>query len=243
MNPGHVAKDRGNIVPRTVLLRSIQIFCPLNQVSQICRVGLPVHQNQTALQSRNTRHTSGLRDNGEGLRDMTPAAIFAVAAARGFRVGLNRIGDGLMLWPGDDPPADLVNLIRGAKPEIVSVLQAERGRINRWIVSQSHRLAPDSCLHCRKPITIGQTWAVISNGEGCGALPSALSRRVAGPTGSRRTQGAGNERDVEMLKLKNARLSRSHAIDAILKSTNARGRRRWSRRASRAACIRCAFNA
>jgi hypothetical protein len=67
---------------------------------------------------------------------MTPTEILTVAAARGFTVGLNRTGDGLILWPGDDPPADLVHLIRGAKPEIVAVLQAERGRINRWIADR-----------------------------------------------------------------------------------------------------------
>jgi hypothetical protein len=91
--------------------------------------------------------------------------ISTFVTARGFRVGLNRTGDGLILWPGDDPPVDLVSLIRSAKPEIVAVLQAERGRINRWIANQLIDWPPTSCLHCRKPITVGQSWAVISNGE------------------------------------------------------------------------------
>jgi hypothetical protein len=96
---------------------------------------------------------------------MTPAAILAVAAARGFRVGLNRTGDGLILWPGDDPPADLVDLIRGAKSEIVAALHAERRRINRWIANQIIDWPPTSCLHCRKPIVPGQVWTAVSNGE------------------------------------------------------------------------------
>ena len=96
---------------------------------------------------------------------MTPAEILAVAAARGFRVGLNRTGDGLSLWAGDDPPADLVDLIRGAKPQIVTVLQAQRGRINRWIANQLIDWPPTSCLNCRKPIVPGQLWVPVSNGE------------------------------------------------------------------------------
>jgi hypothetical protein len=113
--------------------------------------------------------SSGLREEGEGFerrfRDMTPAEILATAAARGFRVGLNRTGDGLKLWPGDDPPADLVDLIRGAKRGIVALLQAERGRINRWIACRLIDWPPSSCLHCRNPIVPGQRWTVVSNGE------------------------------------------------------------------------------
>jgi hypothetical protein len=96
---------------------------------------------------------------------MTPTEILAVAAARGFRVGLNRTGDGLLLWPGDDPPIDLVDLVRGAKPQIVASLHAERGRINHWIANRITEWPPTSCLHCRKPIIVGQLWAVVSNGD------------------------------------------------------------------------------
>jgi hypothetical protein len=70
-----------------------------------------------------------------------------------------------LIWPGDDPPADLVDLIRGAKPEIVAVLQAERGRINRWIACRLIDWPPTSCLECRQPIVPGQKWAVVSNGD------------------------------------------------------------------------------
>jgi hypothetical protein len=96
---------------------------------------------------------------------MTPAEILAEAAARGFRVSLNSTGDGLILWPGDDPPADLVNLIRGAKPGIVAHLQTERRRINHWIANQIIDWPPTSCLHCRKAIIPGQQWIDVASGE------------------------------------------------------------------------------
>ena len=96
---------------------------------------------------------------------MTGAEILAAVAARGFLVSLSSTGDGLILWPGDAPPNDLVDLIRSAKPQIVAVLQAERGRINHWIADSLIDWPPESCLHCRKPIIVGQLWAVVSNGE------------------------------------------------------------------------------
>jgi hypothetical protein len=124
---------------------------------------------------------------------MTPAEILAVAATRGFGVELNRTGDGL-ISPGDDPPADLVDLIRGAKPEIIAVLQAERGRVNRWITDRLIDWPPTSCLHCRKPIVAGRPWAIVANGEvsarfheSCHrewlAAQEALARKALGLTG------------------------------------------------------------
>jgi hypothetical protein len=95
---------------------------------------------------------------------MTVAEILAEASTRGFLVTLKSTGDGLRLWPGDDPPADLVNLIRGAKPQIIAVLQAERGRINHWIADMLIDWPPTSCLHCRKPIVVGQTCTAVANG-------------------------------------------------------------------------------
>ena len=93
------------------------------------------------------------------------AEILATATARGFRVGLNPTGDGLILWPGDDPPADLVDLLRSAKPQVAAVLQNERGRINRWIADRLIDWPSTSCLHCRKRIIVGQLWTVVSNGD------------------------------------------------------------------------------
>ena len=58
---------------------------------------------------------------------MTAAEILAQATQLGFEVRLNSTGDGLILWPGDDAPIDLVALLKASKPEIVAVLQAERG--------------------------------------------------------------------------------------------------------------------
>jgi hypothetical protein len=96
---------------------------------------------------------------------MTAAEILAEAATRGFRVGLKSTGDGLILWPGDDPPADLVNLIRSAKTQIIAVLQTERRCINHWIADKLIDWPPSHCLHCKKPIIAGQLWTVVSNGE------------------------------------------------------------------------------
>jgi hypothetical protein len=96
---------------------------------------------------------------------MTAAEILNEVAARGFRVGLNSTGEGLILWPGHDPPADLVNLIRGAKPEIVAHLQTECRRINHWIANQIIDWPLSSCLHCRKAIIPGQQWVDVASGD------------------------------------------------------------------------------
>jgi hypothetical protein len=95
---------------------------------------------------------------------MTAAEILAQASARGFRVSLNHASDGLILWP-DDPPPDLVDLLRSAKPQIVAALKAERGRINHWIAHQIIDWPPTSCLNCRKPIVPGQRWVAVASGE------------------------------------------------------------------------------
>ena len=122
---------------------------------------------------------------------MTPAEILAAAAARGFLGSLNSTGDGLILWPGDDPPTDLVDLIRGAKPQIVAVLQAERGRINHWIADRLIDWPPTSCLHCRKPIIVGQLWTVVSNGEVTARFHQDCHGEWLAAAGSRRPSGAG----------------------------------------------------
>jgi hypothetical protein len=96
---------------------------------------------------------------------MTAAEILTKVAARGFRVTLNSTGDGLILWPGDKPPADLVELLKAHKPDIVAHLQAERGRINHWIAEKIISWPQTHCLHCRKPIT-AQPWIDVASGEG-----------------------------------------------------------------------------
>jgi hypothetical protein len=96
---------------------------------------------------------------------MKAAEILAEAATRGFRVSLNSTGDGLILWPGDDPPVDLVDLIRSEKPNIIARLHAERRRINHWIADSLIDWAPSSCLHCRKAIIPGQQWIDVARGE------------------------------------------------------------------------------
>jgi hypothetical protein len=95
---------------------------------------------------------------------MTAAEIIAVATARGFQISLNPTGDRLILWP-DDPPTDLVELLKCAKPQIIAALKAERGRINHWIANQIIDWPPTSCLNCRKPIVPGQRWVAVASGE------------------------------------------------------------------------------
>jgi hypothetical protein len=95
---------------------------------------------------------------------MTAAEVLAEAATRGFLVNLNSTGDGLILRPGDNPPADVVSLIRDAKTQIVAHLQTERRCINHWIADKLIDWPPSHCLHCRKPIIVGQLWTTVSNG-------------------------------------------------------------------------------
>jgi hypothetical protein len=80
---------------------------------------------------------------------MTAAEIVAEALARGFWVELNPARDGLIIWP-DDPPPDLVNLLKRAKPQIVEALRRERARINHWIANQ---------------IINGPRWIAVASGE------------------------------------------------------------------------------
>ena len=53
---------------------------------------------------------------------MKPAEIIAQAAQRSVEVGLNPAGDGLRLWSDGDPPTDLVELLKSAKPELIAHL-------------------------------------------------------------------------------------------------------------------------
>jgi hypothetical protein len=96
---------------------------------------------------------------------MTAAEILAKAQARGVEVGLTPVGDGLRIWSDGDPPADLVELLKCAKPQIVAALKAERGRINHWIANQVIDWPPTSCLNCRKPIIASQRWVEVASGE------------------------------------------------------------------------------
>ncbi len=99
---------------------------------------------------------------------MTPAEILAQAAQRGVEVGLNPAGDGLRLWSDGDPPTDLVELLKSAKPELVAHL---------------HRLACDGPLlqsveAARPPDVSEDHWqtalhglrAFIANGHGDEAM-------------------------------------------------------------------------
>jgi hypothetical protein len=131
--------------------------------NRIYRVDLRVHQNQTKFRPQ-TGHTrqSCTKDQRvsryDGGRNPRPGR------RHGFQVTLNPTRDALIVWP-DDPPPDLVDLLRSAKPQIVAAFKAERGRINHWIAHQIIDWPPTSCLNCRKPIIPGQRWTAVSSGE------------------------------------------------------------------------------
>ena len=41
----------------------------------------------------------------------------------------------------------------------------DQARVAKWIRDRIIDWPPTSCLHCRKPIIVGQIWTVVSNGE------------------------------------------------------------------------------
>jgi hypothetical protein len=96
---------------------------------------------------------------------MSPADIVEKARQHGVAVTLNDAKTGLSLWADGDPPEEVVELLKAHKPDIVAHLQAQRGRINHWIADQLIDWPPSHCLHCRRPIIVGQVWTVVSNGE------------------------------------------------------------------------------
>jgi hypothetical protein len=74
---------------------------------------------------------------------MSAAAAIAEAKSRGFRITLHLTGQSLVLKPGKDPPADLVDLIKEAKPDILAHLRAERDRIKACPKDVERQRPPD----------------------------------------------------------------------------------------------------
>lgn len=91
-----------------------------------------------------------------------PEAILAQARARGVDVFLTEAG-GLELLSAGAPPPDIVTLIKAAKPEIVSRLAMEARMIDRWVANHLIDWDPNSCLHCRQRILVGQQWIDVVN--------------------------------------------------------------------------------
>ena len=51
-------------------------------------------------------------------------------------------------------------------PAVEAILTPlERARVDRWVASRIIDWPPESCLHCRKPIIVGQLWTIVSNGD------------------------------------------------------------------------------
>jgi hypothetical protein len=95
---------------------------------------------------------------------MNSAGIVEKVRRSGISLTLNPAGTGLRLSADGGLPDEIVELVKAAKPEIVAHLQAERRCVNYWIANQIIAWPPSHCLHCRKPIIVGQTWVAVSNG-------------------------------------------------------------------------------
>jgi hypothetical protein len=64
---------------------------------------------------------------------MRPAELLAEAQSRGVEVRLTPAGDRLTIaWSEGDPPADLVDLIKVAKPQIVAELRRNTPTARKW---------------------------------------------------------------------------------------------------------------
>ena len=66
------------------------------------------------------------------------------------------------------PSADRVwRQLRSLPQAAVSILSLRPStrRVDKWIRDRLIDWPSTSCLHCRKPIIVGQLWAVVSNGE------------------------------------------------------------------------------
>ena len=55
------------------------------------------------------------------------------------------------------------------------------------------RLAADLCLHCRRPIIVGQLWTVVSNGEGAARFHQDCHAEWLEAAGSRARRAMGLE--------------------------------------------------
>jgi hypothetical protein len=157
MSHGHAAKDRRCIDPRTIFPRSIPTLC---LPSRVTHQMVPVHQNQTALldtrqgcvmKVRVTRYDARRDSRGGG-----GAGLQGRAESNRRRVDV---------MARRRPPGRPHRSHQGRKAGDRRGPSGRGERINRWIAARLIDWPSTSCLHCRKPITVGQTWAVISNGE------------------------------------------------------------------------------
>jgi hypothetical protein len=94
---------------------------------------------------------------------MNAAEILALARDQCVTVKLD--GKDLDIVADHEPDPDLLSAIAGRKPEILSLLRAERGSINRWIAARIVDYPRDRCLHCRRPIIAGQKWIDVASGD------------------------------------------------------------------------------
>jgi hypothetical protein len=76
----------------------------------------------------------------------------------------------------DDPPPDIVALLKDAKTEIIARLQMERRMINHWVAAHLIDWPREHCLGCRKRVLVGQDWIDVTNGEARARFHQACHR-------------------------------------------------------------------
>jgi hypothetical protein len=119
---------------------------------------------QTVRTQKNSTHRRTLQTHGPN-QTRLPKNLRNQANRLGrrwrYESGFIDAGAGLSLSADGDPPEEVVELLKARKPDIVAHLQAERRRINHWIADKLIDWPPAHCLHCRKPIVVGQNWAAV----------------------------------------------------------------------------------
>jgi hypothetical protein len=94
---------------------------------------------------------------------MTAAEILALVKARAVAIRLD--GNDLDIIAEHEPDPGLLEAIAGCKPQILALIRAERGQINRWIAAHIVNYPIDRCPRCRKPIIAGQARIEVTDGE------------------------------------------------------------------------------
>ena len=78
--------------------------------------------------------------------DMSVAEALKAARAAGIQVGID--GNSIVLEAEHAPPAQMLDMLRAHKPEILELLQAERRAVVRHIANHFQSSPPGRCAHC-----------------------------------------------------------------------------------------------
>jgi hypothetical protein len=107
--------------------------------------------------------------NPAGSENMSPAEIVERTRRSGVSLALDPAGTGLLLSTDGDPPADLVNLIRGIKTEIVAHLQAECGR-HSLLLRRIEAARPADAADAQWDSAMRGLWTFLGSGRADEAL-------------------------------------------------------------------------